>query len=417
MPCGTHTADASFVEIVVAEKSEELFALDQPKQSWSFAEVLRLMYDKERTGILDVSGPAGQWEIHLRTGQVVNLVVREGQNWNLGNLLIEGGALTDPEMLKANKWAKKSNESLEAAILHMNLVTKDVLRRYVVLDTKETLFPLFDRVGITCRFRDQPPILNDLLDPIPVSFLLKEASRRLKLTSKIDKAIKNPEAVYGRKSEFLRLMLGGTGSMLRTVEGNEDDPSDALTPPSVEGEITANERIVFYYLNGKKTVTQVARTSGLGLFETKMALCRLLSRKAVGLVHEQGQGEVAPEKTIFPVLFRISMYLLIAGIIALTWWFRAGNLINHPGLFASPNGPLVLAFAAPQLERIRRGLDVYFLENGNYPESLADLVNKKILFQDDIDTSRLNLNIQYRLSPTADAYQLSVGDIDSANKS
>lgn len=375
----------------MGEKSDELQALDSPRQSWSFAEVLRLMYDKERTGILDVSGLSGQWEIHLRAGQVVNLVVREGQNWNLGNLLIEGGALTDPEMLKANKRAKKNNESLETAILSLNLVTKDVLRRYVVLDTKETLFPLFEQVGITCRFRDQPPILNDLLDAIPVSFLLKEASRRIKLGPKIGKVVKDAEAVYAKKPEFLRLMLGGTGSMLRTVEGNEDDPSDALTPSSVDTEITANERIVFYYLNGKKTITQVARTSGLGLFETKKALCRLISRRAVDLVQEQGTGESVPDKTIFPILFRLSMYVVIVGIISLTWWFRGGEITQSRGLLSTLSGPMAAAFVAPQLQRIRSGLDVFFLENGNYPAQLRELVEKNILFDDDIDTSRLSL--------------------------
>lgn len=400
----------------MGEKSDELQALDSPRQSWSFAEVLRLMYDKERTGILDVSGLSGQWEIHLRAGQVVNLVVREGQNWNLGNLLIEGGALTDPEMLKANKRAKKNNESLETAILSLNLVTKDVLRRYVVLDTKETLFPLFEQVGITCRFRDQPPILNDLLDAIPVSFLLKEASRRIKLGPKIGKVVKDAEAVYAKKPEFLRLMLGGTGSMLRTVEGNEDDPSDALTPSSVETEITANERIVFYYLNGKKTITQVARTSGLGLFETKKALCRLISRRAVDLVQEQGTGESVPDKTIFPILFRLSMYVVIVGIISLTWWFRGGEITQSRGLLSTLSGPMAAAFVAPQLQRIRSGLDVFFLENGNYPAQLRELVEKNILFDDDIDTSRLSLKIHYVTSPQADAYQLSVGNTEAANE-
>ena len=46
--------------------------MTQAGREISFAAVMQRMLQEERTGILDVSGPDGEWEIHLHRGGVIH---------------------------------------------------------------------------------------------------------------------------------------------------------------------------------------------------------------------------------------------------------------------------------------------------------------------------------------------------------
>jgi hypothetical protein len=355
------------------------------------------MYKKERTGILEVSSPDGEWQIHLVQGAVVNAVTVEGRRWLLGDLLTGSGVLTEAQLLRADKRASADGRPVEAVLLESGAVSPDILKRMLDLQVRETLFPLFNRIGTTCRFSEDPPRPLEGLVPIPIPYVLKEAERRLREWPDIQKIIPHPEAVYGRVAGTATEVLGGEPD---PPAPDEDDETERLT---------ANDQMVYYYLNRKKTVAQVALATGLGEHETMKSLVHLRRERVVELVAERGAGEKNKERTIFPALVRLLFYaVLLAGIGGLLGW--------RLGLLGAPVDSLLPARQAAaesvvrqQQSRIESALELYHLERGYYPDALDDLEAQRYLYPGELSDRMVGVDWRYTPGEGRQWYQLSHG--------
>lgn len=376
-----------------------------PKQKWSFARVVQLMYEQERSGILDVSGADGEWQIHLRDGQIVNVVPVEGRRWLLGDVLIASDAITEGQLLKALKRHKRSGERLGSVLVDSNLVSRDVLKKYLDLQMRETLFPLFQMLGTTVRFRKEDP--EPLLDAtaIPIPFVLKEAARRIREWPLLEKRVPSSDALYAKEPGTIREILGSQGGGVRAVDPDEPVDEEA----ALEGEIGGNERIVYYYVNGEKTVAQLAMASGLGEFETTKALYRLVGREYVRLLAEEGQGEKKKERTVFPILFRIVFYVFLVALVGLLAVWRVGGLgAEANGLLGVADAHVIRALQEPQRERLRMALDVHYAETGAFPGELSQLVDDGLLRPDDLSPELLGGTPDYLRLGGGDRYVLRI---------
>lgn len=382
------------------------------RTKWSFARVVQLMYEQQRTGILDVSGADGEWQIHLREGQVVNVVPVEGRRWMLGDVLVATEAITEEQLLKALKRAKRSGGRIGKVLIESELISPDVLKKYLDLQMRETLFPLFQMLGITATFRKEPPDPLEEASPVPIPWVLKEAQRRVREWPLLEKRVPSLGAVYAKEPGTIREILGSVGSGVREVDPDSLDEL-AAQEAALEGEIGGNERIVYYYVNGQKTVAQLALASGLGQFETTKALYRLAGRGYVRMLTEEGEGERQAEKTIFPVLFQIAFYLFLAAVVGLLVFWRIGGLDDR-GLGLGTDRELAQVVRPAHRERVRRALDAYHAEVGAYPQSLAALVEARYLQPEDVLPTALGAVASYERLGSGDRYALHFGDEQAA---
>lgn len=366
---------------------------DPGRAAWSFARVLRLMYDKERTGVLEVRAPEGEWEIHLRKGYVVNVVAREGDQWILGDVLVASGAVTDPQMLKANRRSDRTGEAVERVLVDLGVVTLDVLRKYMELQVRETVLPLFRRVGITCRFREEAPDAPETVSPVPISFLLKEAERRLKEWPDIERAVPSDLAVYGKVDGTVAEVFGGA------VAGAGDDDA-------IPADIGPNERIVYFYANGKKTVQQLAMATALGDHDTRKALARLADEGLVELLASRGEGERGDDQTVFPLLFRMLFYVVLAVALASLVLWRVNRAMD-PAL-ASVQGDESAALRAHEIERLHAAAELHEIERGSFPPSLDDLIAARLLDERDIRRLGGPEAVGYEVGPKGRWYRLAI---------
>lgn len=359
-----------------------------PRQKWSFARVVQLMYEQERTGILDVAGADGEWHIHLRDGQIVNVVPVEGRRWLLGDVLVSTEAITEDQLMKALKRHKRTGERIGKILIELELISADVLKKYLDLQMRETLFPLFQMLGITAKFRKEPPDPLEEASPVPIPWVLKEAQRRVREWPLLEKRVPSLSAVYAKEPGTIREILGTQGSGVREVDPDLPLDVQALQEAALEGEIGGNERIVYYYVNGRKTVAQLALASGLGQFETTKALYRLAGRGYVRMLHEQGEGERRSDKTIFPLLFQIAFTVFLGAVVALLGFWRVGGL-DGVGLGRVTDQELAQVLSASHQERVRRALDAFHAQTGVYPEALEELVGARYLAADDLQRPEL----------------------------
>jgi hypothetical protein len=193
---------------------------------------------------------------------------------------------------------------------------------------------------------------------LPAEWILKESRRRRDLWPGLEETVGRSTAVYDREPSLLAELLGYTS-----------DREDPL--PSIGG----NARIVFFYANGDRTVGQVARKSGLGLFQVYQAFSELIDADVIDLVAAQGAGEKPP--VYRPYLGRVLLALTYA-ILALALFLSVTWAIDHQeGLkehWLSHYSQDTQVNRAKEQARIAAALDLHQLEFGHYPTSLEELV-------------------------------------------
>lgn len=341
--------------------------------AWTFARVFKLMYEKRRTGVLEVLGPDGETRIHLQEGKVINVETTDGDVWRLGEFLTESDTVAQNELVRITRKARKSGRTVEMELLARRRLTEDILKRFVELDMRETIFPLFMKTGITCKFTDTEPTASMWAAPIPVAFFLKQAQKRSKAWPLLHKRIPHDDLVFNKVEAYVPIVLG-------QIEGLVVSEDEETREAAAQDHIGGNERIVYYYINGKKTVRQLAYASCLGEFETYEALVKLFEGGYVEVHSEHGKGERLKKKhVILPMVTRVIAYAIPAIVVAWMALIRPGALEDPAALVALAPPELDGLLARHGTARIDRALEAHFLATGEYPEHPRELVEAGLL--------------------------------------
>ncbi len=370
------------------------------EQGISFASVMKKMHTQSRTGILDVAGPEGTWEIHLHNGSVTFVRTPEADEWILGRALVSRGVLTAEKLQALDRWASRRGLRLEDVLVSRGGVSEEVLYRIQTLRMREQVLPLFRRVGVLCHFRHEAPGVLEGSRPIPVVELLKEAERRLRTWPMLDRRIQSIHGIYGKCEGAAAEVFGDLGTDLQTRTtgpGGMQQPAQRLN---------ANARIVFYELNGIRTLSQVALSSGLGDFETTLAVHRLMERGFVELVRLEGPGEPPPSVSFLPAVVRGLGYAAVLVLVAwVAFSFSPADWSGEQSIYEQPLSESVDIYEEAHL---RRALNVRFLRDGSFPTRIGDLALDGWIDGEDLSLRRDGREWVYRASTRKDRYGLTL---------
>jgi hypothetical protein len=330
----------------------------QRKEPLSFAGILKLLYTNRKSGLLKVQSAEGELILHFSEGKIVNVDMPKGQEWIIGQYLTEGEVLPERKLLKALRIATAKGKTPEEVLVDRRYISPDVLKRYMDLYSREVILPLFAKVGLVCSFTADEPQENKWLPPVSVPYLLKEGERRAREWPLLTKRIPSDEAVYDKDKSFIS-----------QVVKDGDETGNPLFSDKLDPELGANERIVYYFVDGRKNIKQLARTSGLDLFSCFRAIYTLENKFMVKVVSQRA-GEVRRESAILPVLVKLLFY----GMIALA---VAGLALLRPGLLKVATGerPVDMQYVEEAKEAARhalleRAVGSYFLEKLDCPRTL-----------------------------------------------
>ena len=329
---------------------------------WTFAKVLQLMDQEGRTGVLEVGSGDDTTRIHLRKGYVVGVTEKVGRGgWVLAEYLVQSGTVSAEALVAARREADKRSTEVEELLVERNLVSEDILKRFVDQQHAELLFPLFRRQGLAIRFIEERPTQSRFATPLPVSYVLKEAEREAEVWPTLRQRVGLPESVYRKDGSMMAELLG-------YVE--PDDDSEEPLP-----ELSANSRIVYFYVNGKKTVEQVARGSGLTLYETYKAMAELLDNYLLTLVTTHGEGEQeSDEGSHLPRVISVLTYLLLIGIVALGGQWATGSVSALEASATSSSPAIDQVVHNARFHIVQESISLFHLHLGVLPEQLDDLV-------------------------------------------
>jgi len=337
--------------------------MDAPRRQepLSFAGILKMLAASQKTGILKVRSTDGEVLIHFKEGRIINVEMPMGRDWLIGQYLVEGEVVSERKLMRALKYAQAKRMAPEDVLIAKRYVSQDVLKRFMDLYSREVVLPMFGKVGLVCSMLPDPPVENKNLPPISVPFLLKEGERRAREWPLLVKRIPSENVVYAKDKSFISQVLKGTD---KSGEGAFSDKTDP--------ELGANERILYYFVDGHKSVKQLARESGLDMFSTYRALYTLENKFMVRVASVQGEWVEKPSG-LGPLAIKLAFYLLL--LAALSWLS-----LTRPGLLQLATGErevdlAAISESATLLENraARMAADVKFLETVGCPDSLRAL--------------------------------------------
>jgi hypothetical protein len=361
----------------------------------SFAGILKLLYSNRKSGHLKVQSAEGELVLHFQEGKIVNVEMPKGQEWIIGQYLIQGEVISERRLVRALKISTQKGLTPEQVLVDKRYISPDVLKRYMDLYSREVILPLFGKVGLVCSFTAEEPVENKWLPAVSVPYLLKEGERRAREWPLLNQRIASAEVVYGKDKSFISQVV---------KEG--DETGNPLFSDKLDPEVGANERIIYYFVDGTKNIKQLARASGLDLFSSFRALFTLENKFMVKVLAEQGEESRRDRSLLVPLLVKGAFYLIIFAALAGLAFLRPGLLQVATGEREVDVQQLTQARAMARFRTAEAAVSARYLEKLTCPTSLDELKEKGLLAMDPDEHYHYHCDAQrgFALEPSGDGH-------------
>lgn len=363
-------------------------ALRGTLKDFGIAEILQLIGQQAKTGVLHLESRSKDSEIHVSfyQGNVVRAedVSRRKRDF-LGRMLVDAQILSEAQLGEALEEQKRTLRRLGDILIDRGMIERERLKEMAQLQATETLYRLFEWRSGTYRF-EQTEVRwdRDWFTPIRSEAVLMEGFRivdewplvRRRITSKLMTFEVLKELPAGRLRE------PDLDTELDFAFG-EDAP-----PPATDPELgDAEERVVRLVAPGR-TVEGIVALSRLGKFETWKALANLVNAGYLRGIAPSQEDEDADRRAragfgdhLATAATRLAFTLALAILAAVVVHFArstggGGSLVRDTAAER--------ASTAVQLERIDFALQVYRLEYGKLPGALEELVAAGLLASSDL---------------------------------
>lgn len=367
-------------------------ALEGSLADFGIAEILQLISSQQKTGILHVSDPSAESvQVLFSSGRIIGCeVLNRDRKSLLGSMLLDAELITKEQLNRALKVQKQSLKRVGDALIEAGALTHPQLLEFTDLQRRETLYKLFEWKRGTYRFESKPPnFVKPTGNAISPESVLMEGFRILDEWPLIRVRINNYETVYRLLRE-----IGDLETEAQTLNRILDDAfSEVAESASVGRGQAANdprlgqsERRVLARIDGKRNVFKLIAMARLGEFETCKALLNLLNdgyiapvqtRRAVESPRSAGRR---PGLGITVVLNVLVLVGLVAGVVLMPTT-QVELKENARQLMLEAHSRL----RSNRISVIGTALEVYLIEMGDYPESLTDLVESKLIDPSTLD--------------------------------
>ena len=233
----------------------------------SLPDVLQLLAMGQKTGCLSVTDRSNFGYIYFDRGRIsyASIVNRRDR---LGDMLVKAQIIQQAQLDSAVKaqGSQLRDKRLGEILVEQGSISRDDLHHYVRVQIEEAVYFLFTWTQGTFSFEaDIRPEEDEVLVAINPESLLLEGARRVDEWSLIDKKVPSFDIIFALDRERL------------------DASAAQLTP--------VQERLL-QFIDGRRDVTALIETSGIGEFEVGKALYGLAT---AAFLHRVGKSRPAEE--------------------------------------------------------------------------------------------------------------------------
>jgi hypothetical protein len=360
-------------------------ALKGTLKDFGIAEILQLIGQQAKSGVLHLRSREDAIHIAIADGNVVRAesTGRKARE-RLGTMLVRAEILEPADLERALEAQKRSLRRLGDVLVSLELVSKEDLREMTALQTTETIYRLFHWKSGTYEFEPGGVEWDrETVTPLRAESVLLEGFRQVDEWPVIRRKITSTAMTFERlrpldpERPHERRDLDGEGAPALAEAWDRKDRKSEFAS------IGRNERRCHALAEPGRTVEKIVDLSRLGEFETCKALLSLVNlgylrpiapanraAAAVGAYAQDWQARV--RRAAMRAFATVAVAAALAGV---AYW------VDRRGLSDGTGGGGVLRdnsaqrfLARYQMERLRAALEMYRLEQGEYPDALARLV-------------------------------------------
>ena len=337
-------------------------ALEGKIVDFGVADILQLISQQQKTGVLLVEREDESIEVLFWNGMIVSAhPVAKIDKELLGERLVKAGLVTEGQLQRALVIQSKNRQHIGEVLVEMNIMSREMLDRIIHNQIYDTFTDLFQWKDGSYAFQPSSVNFNErVFTPLGFEHIILDVLRMMDEWPLMLKSISSLDAVF-KRTEHLK--------------GIDDD---------VEASLLQDQRIIFNLLDGDRSASNLVERSLLGKFATVQALRSLLDREIIERVERENlvAGTARTwQQFLGTRLFAAGWYailLLIAvGLYSIS---QPDFTINVRQL--SPHGLIQVASESIEQSKrikIKNALQVYFWEQGIYPESLEALVESGLV--------------------------------------
>jgi hypothetical protein len=379
-------------------------ALRGTLRDFSLGEILQLIGYQRKTGVLTVEGEQDTVLVSFVDGRVVaaDSVKRPFEN-RVGSLLVRAGKITPDILNRALEEQRRSKQRLGSALLARKAISADDLRVALRTQILNLIYRLFRWKDGRYFFSQESSVDydSDHFTPVATENILMEAARMSDEWPLIEARIPSTDLVFRRAP--------GTESLSLVATDSGQRPGELL--------VSREEAIVWKLVDGVRTVAEITESTFLSDFDVVKALDQLIGRQLLVAVDRPASAGTpsGAERIVAPAFHEPSRFfpaavlaIALLGLGVFSAVFLPKNPANILLRSSRPGGllaPLENSISVSRLQRVDRGIELYYLSQGSYPENLSKLGSVSIL--EDYSLPRGDFgDYRYILRSSDDKYDL-----------
>jgi hypothetical protein len=361
-------------------------ALQGNLKDFSITEILQLIGQQLKTGVLKIRRGKDVVEIYFADGSIVHVYSNyRGKKDLIGKIFVKAQLITQEQLERVLRIQKETRKYLGEIFVELQLLTKDEVLRVISTQAYETIYDLFWWGDGEFNF-DVKMVESYKKIPFALSTeqVLLNILRMVDEWSEIEKKIFSPYMVF------------------RKIQEKEEKPVGGLSLlEEWRGKLTSEQELIYNLVDGTRTVQDIIDRSLLGRFNASEILSYLLDTGVIEIA-----GVFAPSlmtrvrstnlREILPMASLAgSLVLIFLLVVCFTPNFLS-HLLNSRVEHVDIEIPIHLVHKA-RLDRIKNALEIYYLETGAYPSQLEHLVSARLLRREDL-FYRKGISYQYELT-------------------
>ena len=359
-------------------------ALQGTLKDFSITEIIQLIGQQLKTGVLKIRRGKDLVEIHFVDGMIVHIYSNyRGKKDLIGEILVKAQLITEEQLERVLKIQKDTLKYLGEILVELQLLTKDDVLKVISTQIYETIYDLFWWEDGHFNF-DLKLVESYKKIPFALSTeqVLLNILRMVDEWSEIEKKIFSPHLIFKRPLGLEEKSVGG------------------LSQSYLKEKLTSEQELIYNIVDGTRTVQEIIDRSLLGKFNASEILVELSEMR---LIEMAGVRTPSLIRKVSMVNFREALAFVYYGaflvfIFLLLIYFKP-NFLHH--FWDSRiervdiEIPMHLVHKT-RLDRIKNALEIYYLEKGQYPSRLEDLISTKLLQKSDL-FYRKGVSYQYEL--------------------
>lgn len=247
---------------MVQAPSQKSMELEGNLKTFALPDLLRILSVGHMTGVLEVAHGGRVVEVAIKEGRIIG-AASPARFCRLGELLVSNGHISrhDLEDVLQSQRENKNGRLLGELLIERKLVTSEQVQALLGLQVREELYELFTWGEGAFKFEHgATSVMDHVLMTIDIEELIVEGARCAEQYRAIARSLSNMAQVYRVRADITAL------------------PDKRLDVKSWK---------VLSFINARNSIQALIHLSGLGKFETLVAVDRLLSLELIESVQHR----------------------------------------------------------------------------------------------------------------------------------